>query len=147
MDMSHIEGVSISPVGVVEGKKIRITHNLKNAGANRCTGDSSKRSVKADTLGASRVESFRPFSKHVLELRAKFGVSARILIPKTGFKNAFSRVGEDPECSSFFAYRLRSIRFVDFRLQLWWRGSRFACGQHIGCTVLSGEGGGQVDTA
>lgn len=51
--------------------------------------------------------------KRVLGLRVMFGVGARIFIQTMDVKNAFRRVGVDPDGVSRFAHRLGQIIFVD----------------------------------
>ena len=124
-----IDGIRISPVGVVEEKeKIRVIHDLTFEGPSKGCGGKPMRSVNADTdwgqvPGCELGGVLDAILKRVLGLRAKFGVRARILIQKMDVKSAFRQVTVDPDGASCFAYRLGKFVFVDFRLQFGWRGS------------------------
>lgn len=108
-DAERIEGLRISPEGVVEEKeKIRVVHDLTFDGPRSGAGGEPRRSVNEATAW-EQVPGYKfgglveVILKHIIGLRAKFGVDARILIQMMDVKSAFRQVGMDPDGASRLA--------------------------------------------
>lgn len=113
------DGSPISPwEGGREKKEIRVAHGLTFKGPRRGDSGTSKTSVNVDmdweqVRGCELGGVLGAIPKRIIELRANFGVGARILTNKMDLKSAFKLVGVGMGGASRFEYRLGQFACVD----------------------------------
>lgn len=117
-DTERVEGLSISPVGVVgERGKVCVVHDLTFVvrGVMRVGSQGGRQTqirISEQVPGCEFGGVLETILKRILGLRAKFRVVARIGTQKVDGKSAFRQVGVDPNGTSRFAYHLGQFLFV-----------------------------------
>ena len=113
--ISDIRGLSVSPLGAVEGTELRIIHNLTFA------GDGFRSSVNGDTdlstappyeLG----HVFGSVCRRILYLRQRHGVVARVMLCRIDVKDAYRQIPVDPLHAAKFGYVSDEYAVVDLFL-------------------------------
>lgn len=112
----EIRRLRISPLGVVEGRKLRIIHDLTFAGVN---GDTDFAAAPACELG----HVLGDVCRRVLYLRQRHGAVARVMLCRIDVKDAFRQIPVDPQHAANFGFVLDGFVVVDLRLQFGWRNS------------------------
>ena len=118
--VSDIRGIRVSPLGAVEGRRLRIIHGFKIA------ADGFRSSVNGDTdLSAAppcelgRV--FRDVCRRILYLRQHHGVAVCVILCRIDVKDAFRQVPIDPLHAAKFGCFFDEYADVDLFLQFGWQ--------------------------
>ena len=101
--VSDIRGLHVSPLGAVEGRKLRIIQDLT------FVGDGYRSSVNDDTdfSSATPRELGRVFGevcRRTLHLRQRHGVVARVMLCRIDVKDAFRQLRVDPLHAAKYGY-------------------------------------------
>lgn len=119
---SDMRDFRVSPLGVVQGRKLRIVHDLT------FDGGGSRTSVNADTdfLANSPCDLGRvvgDICRRILYVCHRHGVRASIMLARVDVKKAFRHALVDPAGVASFAYGVGNYVVVERRLQFGWRSS------------------------
>ena len=120
--VSDFRGLRVSPLGAVEGRKLRIIHDLT------FSGDVYRSSVNNDTdfSAAPPCELGRVFGgvcRRIMYLRQRNGVVARVMLCRIDVTDAFRQIPVDLLHAAKFSYVLDKYAVVDLFLQFGWRSS------------------------
>ena len=122
LSVSDIRGLCVSPVGVVEGRKRRIIHNLTLAG-------DGWRSSANDDIDFSASPScelgdlFGDICGRTLYLRQRHGGVVRVMLCRLDVKDAFRQIPVDPMYAIKLGYAFGEYALVNLFLRFGWCGS------------------------
>ena len=120
--VSDIRGSRFSPLGAVEGRKLRIIHDLTFAGH----GYRSSVNDDTDFSAAPPCELgpiFGDVCRRIMYLRQCHGVIDRVMLCRIDVKDAFRQIPVDPLHAAKFGYVFDEYAVVDLFLQFRWRSS------------------------
>ena len=117
----EVQGVRVSPLGVVDEPKFRIIHDLTFTAGTRSSvnGDTDFSQAPECLLGHVLTD----ILKRILYLRQMHGVAAEIMLCRIDVKEALRQVVVNPSGASVFAYVFDGVGVVDLRCQFGWRSS------------------------
>ena len=120
--VSDIRGLRVSPVGAVEGRKLRIIHDLTFAGGgyrSSVNGDTDFSVAPTCELGYV----FADVCRRLLYLHQRHDVVARVMLCRIDVKDAFRQIPVDPLHAAKFGYAFDEYAVMDLFLQFGWRSS------------------------
>lgn len=123
-DVESMEGVRVSPLGAVVGKKIRIINDF-SFDPKLMRGQ--KGGVNADTVTEEVPDclcgdTLPAFLSEITRLRVKWP-DKRILVSTADVNNAYRNVRVAPDDACKFCYTIGNLLVADFRLTFGWTGS------------------------
>ena len=120
--VSDIHGLHVSPVGAVEGRKLRIIHDLTFAAhAYRSSVNDKTDFSVAPPFELGHV--FANVCRRILYLRQRLGVVARVVLCRIDVKDAVRQIPVDPLHDAKFGYAFDEYAVMDLFLQFGWRSS------------------------
>ena len=122
--VSDIRGLRVSPVGAVEGRKLRIIHDLTFAGGgyrSSVNGDTDFSVAPPCELG----HVFADVCRRILYLRQRHDVIARVMLCRIDVKDTFRQIPVDPLHAAKFGYVFDEYAVMDLFLQFRWRNPGF----------------------